>query len=138
MIWDGHCGFCRYWILYWSKLSGDRIEFLPFQERGDRFADVDELLFKQAARFIEEDGRIYSGPDAAYRSLYYLGRWPFLHRAYQQGGLFRKVSDHLYQFIADHRSFFFKLSKMLFGSNPKNLRPFWAIYLFLLLFIFLI
>ncbi len=134
MVWDGHCGFCAFWIQYWQKLSKDSFDYIAYQELETRFQDIDRSYFKEAVRFIEEDGLVHSGPGAAYRSLSRLGKLSFLDRWYQKASFFKGFSDGLYQLIANNRSTFFRITKALFGSNPHNLRPFWAIYLFVLLY----
>ncbi len=134
MIWDGDCSFCKYWVSYWADMSGDSIQYTPYQEASKDFPDIDPELFRQAVRFIEPDGKVYNGPDAAFRSLHILNRWKFLHRSYQRNVLFRNAMDSLYQWIANNRGFCFRISKFLFGSDPHSLKPFWAIYLFIILY----
>ena len=137
MIFDGDCSFCKYWISYWQNLSGEQIDFQAYQEVSSRFPDIHIQYFKEASRFIESDGGVYGGPDSAYRSLFAIGRLKSLHRWYSKWAWFRSISDHLYNLIAHNRGFFFKLSKLLYGSDPTNLKPFWAIYLFIILFLLL-
>lgn len=135
MIWDGTCAFCEYWINYWQDLSQDEFQFIAYQDLNSQFSDIDKSYFKEAVRFIEPDGHVYNGPDAAYRSLYQLGKFKWLHRSYQKNVFFRNLSDSLYQWIATNRGLCFRISKFLFGSDPHSLKPFWAIYLFVLLYL---
>ena len=32
LIYDGDCGFCKYLVRYWQKLTGDRVAYAPYQE----------------------------------------------------------------------------------------------------------
>ena len=32
LIYDGDCGFCFYWARYWQKLTGDSVEYRPYQQ----------------------------------------------------------------------------------------------------------
>ena len=32
MIFDGNCRFCRVWIERWRAVTGDKVEYLPFQD----------------------------------------------------------------------------------------------------------
>lgn len=138
MVWDGDCTFCAYWIQYWKGLSANHFDFQAYQDVNQHFNDIDIQYFKEAVRFVEPDGRVYSGPDAAYRSLYLLGRYKWLHKAYHKRSFFRDLSDRLYQGVANNRGFFFRITKFLFGSNPASFKPFWAIYLFVLIYLLLI
>jgi predicted DCC family thiol-disulfide oxidoreductase YuxK len=135
LLWDGNCDFCAYWTTNWNKVLGSKVIFEAYQNGGKKFPDLNPDELKQASRLIEADGQIFIGPDSAYRSLYLAGKYKFLHRAYRRMKPFAYLSDSLYQWVANHRKVSFVLTKYLFGSNPENLRPFWAIYLFVLLFL---
>ncbi len=134
LVWDGKCAFCAYWIKYWQDLDPGRFDYIAYQDLNGRFPDIDIIHFKEAVRLIDTRGQIYSGPEAAYYSLLLMNRWKFLYPAYLKSSLFRRISDYLYQLIANNRSFFFRITKFLWGSNPHKLRPFWAIYLFVILY----
>lgn len=134
MIWDGECGFCQYWIERWKSKTGERIDYLPFQEKASHFKDIPLKEFKKASRFIETDGSIYSGPDSAYKSFtYFENPNLFFHSLYKNNGWFTYLSDHTYNFIAKRRPLFFRVSKLAFGRNPTKMKPYWFL---ILLFIF--
>ena len=135
MLWDGDCSFCKYWVTRWQTITGDLIEFIPYQEGAKRFPDIDENLFRQASRLIDSDGLIYSGPDSAYRSVYLAGKYKMLHRWYSGSSPFRSLSDSLYNIIAQRRNIMFRLTKAMWGSDPLNPKPFWVIYLGLILYL---
>ena len=135
MIWDGTCGFCKYWITYWHRLTQDKIDYESFQTAAERFKDIDLVHFKQASRLIETDGKVYSGPRSAYRTFTYGSKFAFLDRWYQNYRLFEKISDRIYQLVASNRNFFFRLTKAMFGSNPNELRPFWFVYLCVIVYL---
>lgn len=140
LVWDGKCGFCKYWVLYWKKNASSRVEFVTYQEAAGNYQDVPLEEFKKASRFIETDGCIYSGPDSAFRTLLYFKKSNSLfHNWYHRYRWFSWVSDTGYHFIATHRPFMFRLTHLLFGKNPTHLQPYWAIYLFfLVLFVLLL
>lgn len=135
MVWDGHCGFCTYWVARWQRFTGDRIDYRPYQEAAPHFPDIDQKHFKQASRLIETDGRIYSGPRSAYRTFTYGSSWAFLDRWYARHSFFTSLSDGVYNWVAKHRGFLFKVSKAMYGTDPQQVRPFWAIYLALAAFL---
>ena len=137
LIWDGTCGFCKFWKTNWESKTQGKVFFETYQEKAQNFPDIPLKEFKKASRLIEPDGKVYSGPDSAYRSLYHSGnkKW---HQYFNKYTWFKILSKKGYNHIAKNRSFYFKLTKICFGSNPKNLKPFWLIYLaiiFLLLII---
>lgn len=138
LVWDGNCGFCKFWIIRWKRLSGDKIQFKPYQEAIHDFKDIDERFFKEAARLVDVDGKLYDGPAAAYKSLSIAGKFPYLLSWYEGSSFFRKLSDFGYQTIADNRNFAMKATKILVGDNPINLKSYWVFYLMILLGILLL
>ena len=100
-----------------------------FQEIAEKFKDIPLKEFKKASRLIEPNGSVYNGPDSAYRSYHYTSN-PFpWHRWYKRYTWFTWLSDHGYNHIAKNRPFFFRLTHILFGKNPKKLKPYWLLYL---------
>lgn len=134
LIWDGECGFCQYWVLVWKNKTGNRLKYKKFQDVHEYLSSIPLKEFKKASRLLETDGRVYSGPDSAYRSfLYFRSPIKFPHSWYHKYGFFKAFSDHTYNWIAKHRSFMFALTKLLRGSDPKKHKPLWLIWLLLLI-----
>lgn len=128
-IWDGECGFCKYWIIVWKSKTVD-LTYATFQEVAEEFPEIPLKEFKKASRLIEPDGSVFSGPDSAYRTLWYYKKpQKYLHRWYQQSGLFRWLSDHGYNSIAKNRPIMMKLTLAFWGKNPLKRKPFWLLWL---------
>lgn len=134
MVWDGNCGFCLYWTTKWSKVTLNKVEYLPYQIAKDQFTDIEEFHFTEASRLIDMDGRIYSGPQSAYKTLTFGSKWAFLNQWYEKNKIFSRFSDLLYHLVAKNRNILFRLSKLSFGSNPQVSRPFWIVYLAIALY----
>jgi predicted DCC family thiol-disulfide oxidoreductase YuxK len=137
LIWDGECEFCAFWVIFWQDKLGSSIEYKTFQTAAQDFPDINKRAFLVASHFIETDGGVYKGARSAYRSLYHVNRFKFLDRLYQQQEWFRKMSDMVYRLISHNRSSFFRITKFLYGSDPLSLKPFWVIYLLVLIYAFL-
>ena len=129
MVWDGKCGFCHYWIIRWKIKTGDTIKYASFQQQAADFPDIPIKRFEEAVRLIEVDGTIYSGPAAAFRSFYLNHQYKWLFQWYIQSPLFKKMCDLIYHFMATHREFMFKLTKLLWGKNPAKPKSYWRYYL---------
>ena len=114
-------------------MTGDSIRYETYQDVADDFPDIRLEDFREAARFIEMNGKIYSGPAAAYRSFKYGPGWQWLWPLYQNNSLFRWVSDRGYQWISEHRELMYKLSVRLFGKNPAKPKNYWMVYLLAIL-----
>ena len=127
-IWDGNCGFCKYWIIVWkSKTAG--LTYQTFQEAATNYPDIPLKEFKKASRLIETDGAIYSGPDSAFRTFYYFQNpkkhW---HLWYQKSAVFQRLCDHSYNWIAKNRPLMMKLTLAFWGRNPLRRKPYWMLW----------
>lgn len=129
MIWDGDCGFCKYWIIQWEGMTKDKIEYIPYQQVQEDFPDINVKHFKEAVRLIEPNGKIYNGPEAAYRAYQYAGKYKFLPLLYRKNTWFKNLSDYGYDWIATNRGFMMKLTKRAFGTDPNDPKPYWLVYL---------
>ncbi|MGM0572244.1 MAG: thiol-disulfide oxidoreductase DCC family protein [Bacteroidota bacterium] len=136
MAWDGNCGFCHYWVIKWKKMTGERVNYQPFQQIHKEFPDIDYRLFKQAIRLIDTDGRIYTGPAAVFHALNrYSPKWRWVMPLYRNIRPFRFLADHFYAFVSRHRVKMYEVVIRLFGKNPARPKNYWIYYLLLLLII---
>ncbi|SDB46093.1 Protein of unknown function, DUF393 [Flavobacteriaceae bacterium MAR_2010_188] len=137
-VWDGKCGFCKYWVLRLKKYTNPQIDFKTFQDVNDSFPDIPIRRFEEASRLIEPTGRVFSGPDSFYRSLIYR-KVPltFFNNSYSRNRLFESFSNFLYNLISKNRNISYKISTLLFGKNPLkfNYHWLWFMFVFLLLLI---
>jgi predicted DCC family thiol-disulfide oxidoreductase YuxK len=134
LVFDGDCGFCGYWARYWRKLTGDRVEYRPYQEVAAEYPTISEADFRRAVQFIAPDGRHASAAEASFLTLSYArgkGFWLALYR-YLPG--FAAASELAYAFIAAHRPAFYRLTLMLWGRNHEPPRYELVSFLFLRLF----
>ena len=134
LIWDGECKFCKWWKTRWELKTKDQLSFKTYQEAASQFPDIPLKEFKKASRLIDTDGKIYAGPDSAYRSVFMAGdkKW---HNWYTEYKWFQELSDFGYNHIAKNRSFYYKFTSFLFGKDPKKPKAYWLIYLLVLIII---
>jgi len=139
LIWDGNCGFCKFWVTRWKAKTGDALDFKTFQETSQHYKDFPLKEFKKASRLIEPNGNVFSGPDSAYRCYNYakLKNSPY-HKWYTSNKMFRSLSDKAYNYIAKHRPTMFKITKILFGDNPLSLKPYWLLYILGIILLFFV
>lgn len=134
LIWDGECGFCRYWVTHWSLKTQGSINYKTYQEVADHFPDIPLKEFKKASRLIEPEGTVYSGPDSAFRVFtYYKKPKRFWHNLYTRNNWFTAISDRVYNFIAKHRKLMFRLTVFFFGKNPQAIKPYWLVAILIVL-----
>ena len=115
MIFDGRCGFCRIWIDYWKKLTGDAVDFAPSQEVADQFPQIPREAFAQAVQLVRVDGTVASGARAVFETL---GR----ERLYESSRLVAAASETAYSLIARHRDLFYWLTRLTFGTRIEPAR----------------
>jgi predicted DCC family thiol-disulfide oxidoreductase YuxK len=120
VIFDGDCGFCRFWVDYWRKLTRDRIDYAPFQEVADNFPDIPRKDFARSLQMVTPQGTTYSGAAAVVHALSYTEGYSYLAWFYTNFPLFTPISEGCYRLVADHRSFADVLRRALWG---KRLEP---------------
>ncbi len=121
LIFDRDCNFCRHWICRWQQATGDRVEYVPFQDPGvaDRYPEVPRETFERSVHLIETDGAVYSGAEAVFRSLAHAPgkRWSWW--LYQNAPGVAPVTENVYRFIANHRTAFSFLTRLFWGAHVE-------------------
>jgi predicted DCC family thiol-disulfide oxidoreductase YuxK len=118
LVFDGDCAFCRLWVGYWQTVTGDRVEYVPYQTDSGRFTDVPISAFQRAVQLFEGGAR-YEGAEAVFRLLSSLpgGAWGLW--AYQHIPGAAAIFEALYLFIAAHRNAGYKVTRALWGSHVE-------------------
>lgn len=119
LIFDGDCNFCTLWVRRWRHITQDAVEFLPFQadDVGIRFPELPRERFEKAVHLVEPDGSVYSGAEAAFRSLNHSSHGSLLFDWYRHWPMFARVTEACYRFVANHRQFFSLLTRLAWGQN---------------------
>ncbi|HTL46869.1 MAG TPA: lipase maturation factor family protein [Verrucomicrobiae bacterium] len=119
LIFDGDCGFCRRWIAGWKEMTGEKVEYAPYQEAGSRYPGITEEQFRRSVHLIEEDGRRSSGAKAVFKTLAYGGRRGWLW-AYEKIPGFAPLAEVFYRLVAANRVLFSQLTLFFFGSEAPE------------------
>src|SRR5579871_5378714 len=69
LIYDGKCGFCKIWIEYWKRLTGDRIEYAPSQEAAERYPQIPQAAYSESVQLVRPDGSFVGGARAVFETL---------------------------------------------------------------------
>jgi predicted DCC family thiol-disulfide oxidoreductase YuxK len=48
VLFDGDCGFCRFWVARWQARTRGLVDFAPAQQAASRFPQVTEEAWKRA------------------------------------------------------------------------------------------
>ena len=134
LVYDGDCGFCGYWARYWQKLTGDSVDYRPYQEVAAQYPAIPLADFQRAVQYIAPDGQHASAAEASFLTLSHArgkGIWLALYRKLPG---FAAISELAYAFIAAHRSAFYRVSLFLWGRDYEPPRYDLVSFLFLRLF----
>ena len=122
LIYDGECGFCGYWARYWQALTGECVEFRPYQEIAAQHPAIPVAEFQRAVQYLAVDGRRASAAEASFLTLSHApgrGLWLALYRRLPG---FAPVSERAYAFIAAHRTAFYRIARLLWGKEHRPSR----------------
>lgn len=116
LVFDGDCGFCRFWIERWRSVTGDRVDYAPYQEIARRFPEIPEEEFRRAVALVLPSGEVFGGAHAVARALAEVpgrGLWLAMYaRVPGVAGLARLA----YRLVADHRNVASGVTRLLWGG----------------------
>ena len=127
LIYDNDCDFCRYWIAQWQHVTGDHIDYAPYQEAAAQFPEIPISAFENSVQLILQNGTVLNGAEAVLRAL---NNGLFLWCYYRLLG-FAGVSESIYRFIAQHRPFFSAMTRWLYGTHTERTTFCFSRWLFL-------
>ena len=131
LIYDGRCGFCKIWVDYWRRLTGDHVEFAASQDVAEQYPEISKEQFSKSVWLVYPDGRRVSGAEAAYELMARAPGKEWLLWMYRNLPGFAPVSELFYRFIAAHRNFAFHVTRILWGKVIEPASHRWTRSLFL-------
>ena len=120
LVFDGDCGFCRAWVDYWKTLTGDRVDYAPLQEVGERFPQVSGEEFASAVKLVLPSGEVRSGAHAVFTALATVPDRRWMLWSHDRVPGVASLCEAAYRTIANHRSVAYWVTKLLWGTP---LRP---------------
>ena len=134
LIYDGECGFCTYWARYWQKLTGNSVQYKPYQEIAEQYPSIPIKEFQRAVQYVSPEGKISSAAEASFLTLSHAHGKSFWLSLYRRLPGFAFISEKAYTFISTHRSFFYRLSLLFWGREHEPPRFELVSWLFLRIF----
>jgi len=119
LTWDGECHFCRRWVERLDETTGGAVDYIPFQQIGDRFGEIPLPEFERAATLIESDGAVYSGAQAVFRALRFRSSRKWLSWSYEHVPGFGLISEALYKVISRNRRLASAITRLLWGDDVR-------------------
>jgi predicted DCC family thiol-disulfide oxidoreductase YuxK len=131
LVYDGDCQFCAYWVRYWKALTGDEVDYQPFQAVASQFPSITTEEFRRGVQYIGPDGTRAGAAEASFLTLSHAPGKGFWLALYRRLPGFASMSELGYAFVAAHRSAFYRISLALWGRRFTPARHEAVSYLFL-------
>lgn len=116
LIFDGDCRFCTAWVHRWRGLTGDRVDYAPFQEVGERFPEISPEAFERSVQLVLPSGEVISGARAVFRILGEVPGYGWLLWAHERVPGFAGCSEAAYRLVAGRRQLAARVSRRLWGE----------------------
>src|SRR6185369_15313851 len=107
------------WITRWRHLTGDAIEYEPYQQAAEKFPQVPREDFGRAVHLFEPDGRVSNGAEAVFRSLALAGQKRYLFWAYEKLPPFDRITEFAYGVIAGNRDLVDRFDLLIVGKETR-------------------
>ena len=117
LVYDADCGFCVYWARYWQKLTGDAVDYQPYQEVAPQHPQISLTDFQRGVQYITPDGRHASAAEASFLTLSHARGKGFWLTLYKKLPGFAALAEWMYAFIAAHRLAGYRVSLFLWGRD---------------------
>ena len=117
LVYDVDCRFCVYWAKYWQALTGDAVNYRPYQEVAAHYPHIALADFQRGVQYITPDGRHASATEASFLTLSHARGKGFWLTLYKKLPGFAAIAEWIYAFIAAHRSASYRVSLFLWGRD---------------------
>lgn len=131
MIFDGDCGFCRAWIGRWRSLTGETVEYRPYQDAAAEYPAIPVEDFKRSVQLIEPNGEVICGANAVFRTLRDVPDHRWMDWAYRRVPGFAPVTEVGYRWVAGHRTSLAWMTKLFWGNRLERSTYYLSRWLFL-------
>lgn len=119
LLFDGDCGFCRFWVARWRAATRGQVDVAPAQQEARRFPQIAKDDWKRAVQLVTPAGEVYGGAEAVFRTLAYAPERRWMLGVYRNVPGAQFVSEAAYGLVARHREFFSWLTRLAWGRNPE-------------------
>ena len=119
MLYDGGCPFCCRWIERWRRITGDSVDYRPYQQAAAQFPQIQYESVGRAVHLVEPDGRTSRAAAAVFRAFELANAHRWLAWSYQHIPGFAAVADCGYAAIAAHRNAADRIDLLLIGPSTQ-------------------
>ncbi|MGH9406725.1 MAG: lipase maturation factor family protein [Terriglobia bacterium] len=131
LIFDGDCAFCRSSVDYWRKLTGESVDYVPFQKAAPEFPEIPLERFHRSVVLVEPSGEVSLAAEAVFRLRALVPGFGGRLWFYEHAPGFRFLSEKTYRVIAADRPFADKMRVLLWGRSIEPASHFLTRWVFL-------
>ncbi len=117
LVFDGDCSFCRLWIERWRALTGERIQYAPYQQAAAEFPQIPREEFARSVQLIRPDGQVSRAAHAVFESLAVVPGLGWMLWVYLHVPGVAPVSELSYRFVAQNRNPLYRLTRIFWGKH---------------------
>lgn len=119
LIYDGACDFCLQWVMRWRALTGEKVEYQPFQEIAHFFPEIELAEFESAVQLVDCDENLYSGANAIFELLSLSGskRWRLARWVYDRVPPLARLIESIYAWVAARRGVASMITRALWADE---------------------
>ncbi|MFB6212270.1 MAG: lipase maturation factor family protein [Candidatus Magasanikbacteria bacterium] len=118
-IYDGNCGFCKFWVERWKHKVGNEVEFCPYQKIHKNFKNISKKDFQKSSKIVLPNKEIKEGAEGIFELFSYKDGVSWGKFIYQYIPGFSLISEKIYKLISKNRNLFAKLTHLLWGDKTK-------------------
>jgi lipase maturation factor 1 len=107
------------WIDFYRGLTGDRVEYVPYQTAAERFPEIPVEDLRRAVHYITPEGQ-FSGAEAVSQLLSGVSGYEWMLRVYHIVPGFAPIAEFIYRLVAAHRDAGYKITRALWGERVER------------------
>src|SRR5688572_15211841 len=112
LIYDGDCGYCVYSVNYWHALTGEAVDYQPYQQLASEYPHISLEAFKHAVQYIAPNGEVASAAKASFLTLSHAPGHAFWWWLYRYIPGFALIAELIYKLIAKNRDAAYAVSRL--------------------------
>ncbi len=117
LLYDGECGICQEWVDYWQQMTGDSVNYKPYQEAAEDYPDIAVADLQAAIHLIEADGSVSKGARATYGLYRGIHPQSILLLLYRFLPGFACFSELAYRVLSTHRGVLAFITHLFWGRH---------------------
>ncbi len=107
------------WVGYGQSLTGDSVEYAPYQSAAARFPDVPREDFQKAVQYFSGAER-FQAAEAVFQLIAPVPGYAWLLWLYRHLPGFAAITEFFYAFVAAHRNAGYRVTRLLWGKSVER------------------